>query len=106
MEKIRKERWGYFCEALRRHWPNLTDQEILSTQGKFEKVEALIEEKVDGSSVNVRETLAMIYDEVLVGNPESIDDFAGIERAKSDPNTPDSNEWEAREDQNNPEIGY
>jgi len=106
MEKIKRERWGSFCEALRRHWPNLTDKEILSTEGKFEKVEALIEEKLDGSSVDIRETLAMIFDEVQEGNPESIDDFAGIERAKDNPDAPDSNEWKAREDQNDPSIGY
>lgn len=106
METINKKRWGAFCEAMRRHWPNLTDSELLATDGRFDKLEELVESKSKDSSTQIRETLAMIFDEVDQGNPQTIDDFGGIERAQSDPPTPPSNEVEAREDQNYPNSGF
>lgn len=98
-KEIRPKRFKVFCEALRRHWPNLTDPEISGTFGKFEKVEKLIEQKYDEPSQEIREKLAMIYDETQEGNPQTIDDYAGIERFKNDPPAPETNEWKAREDE-------
>lgn len=106
MEHFTPARWKAFKEGLRRHWPNLTDQEINQTNGEYSKLENLIESKNDGDSPQIRETLAMLYDSVMFGHPEVIDDYSGIERAQSDPPPPHSNEWMAREDQNRADIGY
>ena len=102
MEDIHITRWNDFAEALRRHYPNLTDQEIRMTGGKFENVEQLIYSKSDEDRTEIRRLLAYIFDETQSGNPNTIDDMAGIEEAQDAPPTPESNEWKAREDENRP----
>lgn len=106
MKHFTPSRWKSFKVGLRRHWPNLTDHEIEQTGGDYAALEALIEEKNNGDSKNIRETLAMLFDAVSEGHPEIIDDYTGIERAQNEGPTPNSNEWMAREEQNRPDLGY
>lgn len=102
--KFSKTHWNNLTEALRRYWPNLTDAELEATRGEFNALETLIQSKSTMDDTKIRETLAFIFDETQHGNPNSEDDFAGIERARSSklPSASESatDEWNAREDSN------
>jgi len=91
--------WRELSTALRRHWPNLNDSEIESTQGEFNKLQKLIQEKYSQNPSEIRKKLAFLLEETQNGNPNSLDEFSGIERAQNEPPAPDTNEWRAREEE-------
>lgn len=94
-------RWRSLLNELRIHWPDITDNEFINTQGGFTEILQLITKHDTHRS---KEELTDLLDELLdmtsTGNPNSIDDFSGIDYEQIKGPKPPSNEWEARENQN------
>lgn len=62
MEKISPHEWTHFSHLVRKHWPNITEEELMNTEGYFKQVEYLIEDKTTESVEAIKEELKLIYD--------------------------------------------
>lgn len=99
MEHFAPLRWKELIDSIHRHWPDVPDAEIYSTGGNFKRLSELLMNHSDKSETETRNLLAYIFDETQTGNPNTIDDFSGIDRAQSGGPPPDTNEWRAREEE-------
>ena len=100
MEKFTKNRLESLREAVRKNWPNITDQEVELTNGDKDQLRNLILSKGSTNKIQVDEKLESIYLRIQEGHPETVDSHFGIEKAKKSPPPPHSNEWRAREESN------
>jgi hypothetical protein len=100
--KTNSDRWRALLSDLRDHWPNLSDQEIINTQGQYNELVKLIESKSSQPHQVIETIITDILEMTEEGNPNSFDKFVGIDRARrksSSSSDSSTNEWEARENE-------
>lgn len=61
MEKINPEEWKKFSEVIREHWPNIDEEELKGTEGYYEMVKQLIENKSMNSEYLIKKELKEIF---------------------------------------------
>lgn len=64
MTKINPEDWQDFSRIVRGHWPNIDEEELMSTEGYIELVEQLVESKSMDNDDIVKAEVKNVFDEV------------------------------------------
>lgn len=66
------ERWHALTEAIHRHWPNISDEELKATRGDFISIKELISYKSNMNEKDIRELLASIFEEIQRSPPSTL----------------------------------